>query len=108
SQMPDSLSVCPPRTWREIVAPYARPCARRGILQLLNTGLPFLVVMAGMLYALDRGIEAALLATPLAAGLLVRLFMIQHDCGHGSFFGAGWANDLLGRVLGVLTLTPYG
>jgi omega-6 fatty acid desaturase (delta-12 desaturase) len=37
----------------------------------------------------------------------VRLFIIQHDCGHGSFFASRRANDLLGRALGVLTLTPY-
>ena len=43
-----------------------------------------------------------------AAGFLVRLFVIQHDCGHGSFFPDRRANDGLGRVLGVLTLTPYG
>ena len=43
----------------------------------------------------------------VAAGLLVRLFMIQHDCGHGAFFRHRRANDWVGRVLGVLTLTPY-
>ncbi|MCH8617365.1 fatty acid desaturase [Sphingomonas sp. SM33] len=48
-----------------------------------------------------------LLAVP-AAGLLVRLFIIQHDCGHGSFFRSRSANDHLGRLLSVLTLTPYG
>jgi omega-6 fatty acid desaturase (delta-12 desaturase) len=42
-----------------------------------------------------------------AAGFLVRLFMIQHDCGHGAFFRHRLANDWVGRVLGVLTLTPY-
>ena len=42
-----------------------------------------------------------------AAGFLVRLFMIQHDCGHGSFFRRRVANDWVGRVLGALTLTPY-
>ena len=46
------------------------------------------------------------LAIP-AAGFLVRLFMIQHDCGHGSFFRHRMANDWVGRVIGVLTLTPY-
>jgi acyl-lipid omega-6 desaturase (Delta-12 desaturase) len=43
-----------------------------------------------------------------AAGFLVRLFMIQHDCGHGLFFRWRLANDWLGRTPGVLTLTPYG
>ena len=47
-----------------------------------------------------------LLAVP-AAGFLVRLFMIQHDCGHGAFFRHRLANDWIGRALGVLTLTPY-
>ena len=44
---------------------------------------------------------------PPAVFLLVRLFIIQHDCGHNSFFASRQANDLLGRALGVLTLTPY-
>src|SRR5690606_19651758 len=47
-----------------------------------------------------------LLAIP-AGCFLVRLFMIQHDCGHGSFFQARAANDWVGRVLGLFTLTPY-
>ena len=44
----------------------------------------------------------------LAAGFLVRLLMIQHDCGHGSFFPGRTTNDRIGRIIGVLTLTPYG
>jgi acyl-lipid omega-6 desaturase (Delta-12 desaturase) len=65
--------------------------------------------------ALDAGLEAihfgywwfALLLAVPSAGFLVRLFMIQHDCGHGSFFRQRAANDWVGRVIGVLTLTPY-
>jgi omega-6 fatty acid desaturase (delta-12 desaturase) len=75
--------------------------------QLLNTGLPFLALVAVLFYGAGRCGWAVLpLAVP-AAALLVRLFMIQHDCGHGSFFKSRRANDLLGRTLGVLTLTPY-
>ena len=44
---------------------------------------------------------------PFAAGLLVRLFMIQHDCGHGAFFPNKQANEWVGRAIGVLTMTPY-
>ena len=44
---------------------------------------------------------------PFAAGLLVRLFMIQHDCGHGAFFPSKPANDWVGRAIGVVTMTPY-
>jgi len=97
----------PPRSWREIVAPYARADRRRAVAQLLNTGLPFLILMAALIYS-ARSHPALIfpLAVP-AVFLLVRLFIIQHDCGHGSFFASRRANDLLGRALGVLTLTPY-
>lgn len=81
--------------------------AKRSILQLVTTGLPFfalLVIMAAT--SQDYYWSTLLLAIP-AAGLLVRLFIIQHDCGHGSFFKSRVANDLLGRALSLLTLTPY-
>ena len=51
--------------------------------------------------------ELSLLLAIPGAAFLVRLFMIQHDCGHGSFFRNRHANDGVGRVIGVLTLTPY-
>lgn len=79
------------------------------MLQLLNTTVPLAAIWTVMKLNQDYGIgywATLLLAVP-AAGLLVRLFMIQHDCGHGSFFRARWLNDLVGRVIGVFTLTPY-
>jgi omega-6 fatty acid desaturase (delta-12 desaturase) len=95
------------RSWREIAAPYARADRRRAVAQLLDTGLPFVLVMTALLCGARSHPGLTLpLAVP-AALLLVRLFAIQHDCGHGSFFASRRANDLLGRVLGVLTLTPY-
>jgi omega-6 fatty acid desaturase (delta-12 desaturase) len=94
-------------SWRQITARYARPDWRRAALQLLNTALPFAALLAAMAWSLDRGLWAALLLAIPAAGLLIRLFMIQHDCGHGSFFRSRWANDLVGALIGVLTLTPY-
>ena len=96
------------RPWRHIVARYAVPDTRRGVMQLLTTGLPFLAIMGALLYLIDRGVWVV--ALPLvvpSAALLVRLFAIQHDCGHGSFFHSRRANDWLGRTLGVLTFTPY-
>ena len=57
--------------------------------------------------ALGVGYWLCLLLAIPAAGLLLRLFMIQHDCGHGAFFRNRFANDWVGRVIGVLTLTPY-
>jgi omega-6 fatty acid desaturase (delta-12 desaturase) len=60
-----------------------------------------------MLRSLDYPYWTTLLLAVPTAGLLVRFFVIQHDCGHGSFFRSRSANDALGRVIGVLTLTPY-
>jgi len=60
-----------------------------------------------MWLALDAGYWLCLLRAVPAAGFLVRLFMIQHYCGHGAFFPHRLANDWLGRAIGVLTLTPY-
>jgi len=89
------------------LAPYLRPSLTRALTQLLTTGLPFLAVMTCLLIALHHGVLAAMLLLPVGAALLVRLFIIQHDCGHGSFFASPWANGLVGRALSLLTLTPY-
>jgi omega-6 fatty acid desaturase (delta-12 desaturase) len=80
---------------------------KRSTFQLITTAAGFLallLIMAAVSH--DRYWLTLLLAVP-AAGLLVRLFIIQHDCGHGSFFNSRAANDFLGRALSVLTLTPY-
>lgn len=80
---------------------------KRSLLQLVTTTSGFLALLLIMgAVSHDRYWLTLLLAVP-AAGLLVRLFIIQHDCGHGSFFRSRAANDQLGRALSVLTLTPY-
>jgi omega-6 fatty acid desaturase (delta-12 desaturase) len=95
------------RRLRKTIADYARPDTRRAVLQLLNTALPFCALVGAMLYAIELGAWWAICLALPAAALLVRLFMIQHDCGHGSFLRSRRANDMVGRVIGVLTLTPY-
>jgi omega-6 fatty acid desaturase (delta-12 desaturase) len=99
---------CTGQSLREIVQIYAQPDTRRAIVQILNTGLPFLLLMGAMFYALDHAYWPAMLLALPSGALLVRLFAIQHDCGHGSFFKSRRANDVLGWLLGVVTLTPYG
>jgi omega-6 fatty acid desaturase (delta-12 desaturase) len=80
---------------------------KRSILQLVTTATPFIGLLALMAWASHGHYWLTLLLAIPAAGLLVRLFIIQHDCGHGSFFRSRAANDFLGRSLSVLTLTPY-
>ena len=91
-----------------LLTKYKEPALVRSLWQLSNTALPFfaLTVLMHLAHHYGHGWLAFLLAFP-AAGFLARLFIIQHDCGHGSFFKSTRANDLLGGVLGVLTLTPY-
>jgi len=79
----------------------------RSILQLVTTATPFIGLLAIMAWASAGRYWLTLVLAIPAAGLLVRLFIIQHDCGHGSFFKSRAANDFVGRALSVLTLTPY-
>jgi omega-6 fatty acid desaturase (delta-12 desaturase) len=81
---------------------------KRSLYQLITTAAAFVALLAFMSVVPSSSYFLTILFAIPAAGLLVRLFIIQHDCGHGSFFKSRAANDWLGRVIGVLTLTPYG
>jgi len=96
------------RTWTQILASYRQPSSGRSILEILITIVPLVALWALTWAVLDLGYWLSLLLAVPAAGFLVRLFMIQHDCSHGAFFRHRLANDWVGRVIGVLTLTPYG
>ena len=93
--------------WKELVAPFRGADTRRSILQLTTTLFCFAGLWAAMYYSLAIGYWLTLLLAVPAAAFLVRLFMIQHDCGHGSYFRSRRVRDWTGFVLGVLTMTPY-
>ncbi|MCF3933349.1 fatty acid desaturase [Acuticoccus sp. M5D2P5] len=87
---------------------YGQPRTGRSLFEVGASVLPFVAIWIAMWAALVHvGYWLVLLLAVPAAGFLVRLFLIQHDCGHSSVFRRQWANDWLGRVLGVITLTPY-
>jgi acyl-lipid omega-6 desaturase (Delta-12 desaturase) len=94
---------------RTLIAPFARADDRRAWSQLVTTGLLFIagwsIMAVGVQLAWNYGL-LLLLAIPVA-GLFVRLFIFQHDCGHGSFFTSQRLNDVVGRAIGVVTLMPY-
>ncbi len=96
------------RAWTKVLARYREPSRWRSLFELAVTVVPFASLWAVALAAVTHQHFWGLLLTVPAAGFLLRLFVIQHDCGHGAFFPSRLANDWLGRVLGVLTLTPYG
>jgi omega-6 fatty acid desaturase (delta-12 desaturase) len=104
---PNVHGVSDSRALAHFLARYCEPNCTRAALELAITAVPFVLIWILMWATLDMGYWICLLLAVPAAGFLVRLFMIQHDCGHGSFFRRRRANDWVGRIIGVLTLTPY-
>src|SRR5271170_4729223 len=91
-----------------VLSRYREPKASRSILELLVTAFPLVTLWASAWAALGVGYWLCLLVALPTAGFLIRLFAIQHDCGHGAFFRRRATNDWIGRTIGVVTLTPYG
>lgn len=82
---------------------------RRSIGQAALALALYVALQAAMIGAARAGLwPLALLLAPAAGGVLVKIFTIQHDCGHGSYFSSRRANDALGWLVSVLTFTPYG
>ncbi len=81
---------------------------RRALFQVLTTTALFFTALGAMFFSLEHQAYwlYALLLLP-TAGCLIRLFIIQHDCGHGSFFHGKAANNLTGRLISILTFIPY-
>lgn len=95
---------------RKLCAAFTKPQASRATWQLVNTLVPFAAIWALMAWSVvdGWGYGWTLLMVPPVAGLYVRTFIIQHDCGHGSYFADQRLNDIVGRCLGLVTLFPYG
>jgi omega-6 fatty acid desaturase (delta-12 desaturase) len=94
---------------QEALQAYARPDRRKAILQILDTLLPYLALYALMVVLVREGFSywpVLGVAVPTAA-FYVRVFILFHDCCHGSFFGSRKANRILGYVSGILTFTPF-
>ena len=95
------------REWLTVLARYREPSTRRSLLELAATLVPFFALWVLAWMALSVSAWLALGLAMLNGAFLVRIFIIQHDCGHGAFLANRTAQDWLGRILGVLTLTPY-
>jgi len=94
--------------WRKLLEPYKRSSTRAATIQLLNTALPFALLWYLTLKCLAVSYGLSLLLAVPTGFLFIRLFILQHDCGHGSFFPARRANHIVGSLLGIVTLFPYG
>ena len=95
------------RTLIAAMAPFQAPSVRRSAWQFASSFLAFLALDAAMYAGMRVSVWLTLALAFPAAGMMVRLFIIQHDCGHGSFFRSRRLNDLLGRVCSAITFTPY-
>ncbi len=115
---PSSTQVVSPRTeptqpeqftadWAKTVDKYKRSSPLKSVWQVVNTSLPLAGLWYLMYLASFWSTALTLLLAIPTAGFLVRIFIIQHDCGHRSFFRNQTANDVLGFLCGILTLTPY-
>lgn len=99
---------------KKAVSEYAAHCAKfreadttRAFTQILTTTVPFVLLVAAMIALANTAYWATLLIAIPASGLLVRFFIVQHDCGHGSFTPTRTMNDTIGRAMSIFTLTPY-
>jgi omega-6 fatty acid desaturase (delta-12 desaturase) len=95
------------QTWIDVISRYNQPDLRKSIWQIVNSLGPYLLLWVAMFYSLQVSYLLTLGLALLAAGFLVRVFIIFHDCGHGSFFRSKKVNKIVGTILGSLVFTPY-
>src|SRR5438270_1827020 len=88
-------------------AAFQKPILARSLGQLATSVGGFFATCAAMYLCLRISLWMSLPLSVLAAGFLVRIFIIQHDCGHGAFFRSQRANNILGNLCSLMTLTPY-
>src|SRR5581483_2199140 len=93
--------------WKQIVAPYQEPVLWRALWQMANTLIPYAALWCVMYFTNTISWWLTAPLAVLAGAFLVRVFIIFHDCGHGSFFKSRRANALVGFFTGVLSFTPY-
>ena len=94
--------------WKGVVLKYQKSSTWRAVWQIVNTLVPYALLLVSDV-SVSLSVSWWLLPplAVLAGALLVRVFIIFHDCGHGSFFKSRAANDAVGFIAGVLTFTPY-
>lgn len=104
---PQETDVTKARDWIKVLSSYREPNAGRSWVELGITLGPFLFLWALAWWSLSISAWLTLAISLCNAAFLLRLFAIQHDCGHSAFFNNRVMSDWLGRAIGVLTLTPY-
>lgn len=104
---PLSQDAKPQQSWRQKLAEYRQASDGRAVTELIITIVPYIACWFLAAWLMSMSLWLIPLAVIPASGFLVRLFIIQHDCGHGSMFSSSKVNDWVGRFIGLLTVTPY-
>ncbi len=95
------------QSWQTIISKYNKPKLSRSIWQLINSLGAYLLIWVLMVQTLKISYWLTLPLIIIASGLLVRVFIIFHDCGHGSFFQSRKLNTIVGKLCGIMAFTPY-
>lgn len=93
--------------WIEIISRYNKPDPLKSWWQVINSVVPYIVIWVVMIKTIDVSIWLTLGLAVLAAGFMVRIFIIFHDCGHGSFFKSKLLSKIVGIITGLFVFTPY-
>ncbi len=93
--------------WQDAIKKYQTPENRRSIWQITNSVIPYIALWYLMIRSLSGPYWVTLLLAWPAAWFIMRIFILQHDCGHASFFKSQKANDWVGTLCGFLTMVPY-
>jgi omega-6 fatty acid desaturase (delta-12 desaturase) len=93
--------------WMRIVSKYNSPDSIRSLWQIINSVGPYILLWIAMIYTIRISYLLTLVLSVLAAGFMVRIFIIFHDCGHGSFFKSKRLNKVVGIITGLIVFTPY-
>jgi acyl-lipid omega-6 desaturase (Delta-12 desaturase) len=93
--------------WIKIVSKYNSPDPVKSWWQIINSVGPYIIIWIAMIYTIKYSYLLTLLLSVLAAGFMVRIFIIFHDCGHGSFFKSKRLSKIVGILTGLFVFTPY-
>lgn len=86
---------------------YKQPVLKKSVWQLVNSIVPYIILWVAMVLVSQVSFWLVIPLAILASGFVIRMFIIFHDCGHGSFFKSKFVNEIVGSIMGILTLTPY-
>lgn len=103
----DATGIKTDKSWKAVAARYQHPILNASIWQVISSFVPYVALWCLMMWTISFSYPLTLALAVVTSGFLVRIFIIFHDCGHGSFLKSKRWNSIIGFWAGVLTFTPY-